>query len=376
MLNGQRVKQAREIRKFTQIELAERVGTSQSSLAKLESDAIEWADNLVQALALQLGFPVSFFKQGIGPEFALGSLLFRCRADLPAYEKNKIRHLAALEYEICEKLAIGTRPIPLHFPTLSNIEPKEAAQITRATFGIPPNVPISHLINKLERNGVFVFPVRDVPGSFDAFSLWSDTDPKRPIVVVNINKSTDRVRLSCAHEIGHLVLHRSPSCGLAEIENEAKSFAAEFLVPEESMKSEIREPVSLTDLANLKPRWGVSIQALVFRAHELEKITSRRYRYFCEQISKLGWRTCEPAAFDIKPEIPRLLRKLAEITFGTSLNPQKIADIASLPATLAEQILAAYTTNIEVPKTEDSNSDEDITERTRNHNKLLSFSRR
>lgn len=376
MLNGLRVKQAREIRKLTQTELAERLGISQSALAKFEADEKDWPEHSAQTLALQLGFPVSFFKQGVSPEFSLGSLLFRCRADLPAYEKNKIRHLAMIEFEICEKLAKGTRPIPLHFPSFSGTEPKEAAQITRATLGMPPDTPIPHLINKLERSGIFVFAVSDASDSFDAFSLWSDDEPRRPVIVINTNKPADRVRLNCAHELGHLVMHRSPRGNLVEMEKEAYAFAAEFLMPESSLKAEIKEPVSLIDLANLKPRWGVSIQALIRRAFDLEKITERQYRYLFEQISKLGWRKCEPVEFDIKPEKPRLLSKLAEMAFGTSLSPLKIANLVSIPPTMAEQILSAYATKTELPKYEYMEEDRTPPWDTPKPSNVISFSRR
>jgi Zn-dependent peptidase ImmA (M78 family)/DNA-binding XRE family transcriptional regulator len=350
MINGLRVKQARDIRKLTQTELASRIGEHQSVIGKMETDVREWPDNIIQSIALVLGFSVSFFSQGIGPEFPLGSLLFRCRADLPANEKTRIRQLALIEYEICEKLAVGTRPIQLNFPHFNNTDPIEAARVTRATLGLSPDAPIPHLVNKLEKNGVFVLSVPDVAEGFEAFSLWSDSDPRRPVVVTNPDKTADRLRLSCAHELGHLVLHRSPRGDLAEMEKEAYSFSSEFLMPEEAMRREIRTPVSLSDLARLKPRWGVSIQALIRRARDLELLTERQYRYFFEQISKLGWRKREPQEFDIKPERPRLLSKLAEVVYGVPVNPRKVAELVSIPVGLAEQILAAHAQKADMPR--------------------------
>ena len=350
MINGLRVKQAREIRKLTQMELASRIGVHQSVIGKMETAVREWSDNIIQSAALVLGFSVSFFSQGIGPEFPLGSLLFRCRADLPANEKARIRQLALIEYEICEKLAVGTRPIQLNFPQFNNTDPIEAARVTRATLGLSPDAPIPHLVNKLEKNGVFVLAVPDAPEGFEAFSLWSDSDPRRPVVVINPDKPTDRLRLSCAHEIGHLVLHRSPRGDLMEMEKDAYAFSSEFLMPEEAMLLEIRTPVSLSDLARLKPRWGVSIQALIRRAHNLELLTERQYRYFFEQISKMGWRKREPPEFDIKPEMPRLLSKLAEIAYGVPANPRKVAELVSIPIGLAEQILIVHAQKTDMPR--------------------------
>jgi Zn-dependent peptidase ImmA (M78 family)/transcriptional regulator with XRE-family HTH domain len=373
MINGLRVKQAREIRKLTQSELAKRIKQHQSVIGKMETDVRDWPESLIVSLALVLGFPVSFFHQGIGPEFPLGSLLFRCRADLPANEKTRIRQLSLLEYELCERLAIGTKPLQLHFPSFSGTDPKEAAKVTRTTLGLPPDTPIAHLINKLERNGIFVFAIPDAHEKFDAFSLWSDNDPRRPVVIVNTDKPTDRMRFNCAHELGHLVLHRSPRGNLPEMEKEAHIFASEFLMPEEAMLREIKRPVSLIELARLKPRWGVSIQALVVRAFELKMLNDRQYRYFFEQISKFGWRKREPSELDIKPERPRLFKKLAEMVYGIPPSAEKIAALVSMPVAMAEQMLAIHAGKSDLPSIAKGELSKAIEESHNNSDNVLNF---
>jgi Zn-dependent peptidase ImmA (M78 family) len=341
----------------------------------METDVREWPETLVESLALQLGFPVSFFNQGIGPEFPLGTLLFRCRADLPANEKTRIRQMALLTYELCEQLALGTKAIPLHFPSFNGTDPKEAAKVTRATLGLPPDTPIAHLINKLERNGVYVFAIPDAHEMFDAFSLWSDNDPRRPVVVVNTDKPADRMRFNCAHELGHLVLHRSPRGNLADMETEAHAFASEFLMPEEAMLREIKPPVTLLDLAPLKKRWGASVQALVRRASDLKLISERQYRYLFEQINKLGWRMREPVELDIKPEKPRLFRKLAELAYGTPPNAEKLAALVSMPISMAGELLAVHAGQSDLPTSAKGELTKAIEESTDRPDNILSFSK-
>lgn len=341
-VNGLRVKQARELKKLTQTELADKVGIAQSTIAKMESNVREWPDEIVEALAFQTGFPMSFFQQGLGPEFPMGSLLFRCRASLAGVEKAHLRQFSMLEFEIAERLSARIKPLPLHVPSFNGEDAKVAARVTRTTLGLSPDQPIPHLINKLERNGVFVLALPNGHDKFDAFSLWSDTDPRKPIMVVSGDKTGDRLRLSCAHELGHLVLHKSPRGNLADIEKEAQTFAAEFLLPEQAMKSEIVKSPTLTDFAKLKPRWGVSIQALVYRARDLRLITERQYRYMFEQISKLKWRRREPPNLDIPLEKPRLFRKLAELNYGVPIPAQKIAGLISVPVHMAEAMIEAH----------------------------------
>lgn len=376
MINGLRIKQAREICKLTQSQLAQEVGVAQSTIAKMEVDVRDWPDDVVQAIAMRTGFPVSFFHQGVGPEFSLGSLLFRCRASLSSTDKTRIRQLGQLIFELEEKMAIQTKPIQLHLPSFQGEDPIEAARVTRATLGIPPDTPVPHVINRIERNGVFVFALPDSAHQFDAFSLWSDNDPRRPVMMVNSVKSGDRLRLSVAHEIGHLVLHKSPRGSLKEIEKQAYAFAREFLMPSEAMKREIKRPVTLTGLAALKPRWGVSIQALIRCAYELGISSEGQYRYLSEQIAKLGWRVREPENLDISVEKPRLFRKLAEMTTGIPPNPKRLASMVCAGIGLIEDVLAVHASKNDLPPSEKDRLTEALTDHsTSQPDNVLRFQR-
>jgi Zn-dependent peptidase ImmA (M78 family)/transcriptional regulator with XRE-family HTH domain len=374
-VNGLRVKQARELRKLTQTELAEKIGVSQSTIAKMEVNVREWPDAVMEAIAFQTGFSVSFFQQGLGPEFPLGSLLFRCRASLAGNEKASLRQYAMLEFEIAERLSTRIKPIPLHLPSFHGEDPREAARVTRTILGLSPDEPIPNLINRLERNGVYVLALPHAHDKFDAFSLWSDTDPRRPIMVVSSMKRGDRLRLNCAHELGHLVLHKSPRGNLKDIEKEASTFGAEFLLPETAMKREMPRSPSLTDLAKLKPRWGVSIQALVYRAHELKIITDRQYRYMFEQMTRFGWRKVEPENLDIKPEKPRLFRKLAELNYGVPPSAEKIGALVCTPAHMVEAMLEAHAAKADSSKGEKGVPVKVIDEPSKNGT-LLKFERK
>ncbi len=376
MINGLRIKQAREICKLTQSQLAQEVGVAQSTIAKMEVDVRDWPDDLVQAIAMRTGFPVSFFHQGVGPEFSLGSLLFRCRASLSSTDKTRIRQLGQLIFELEEKMAVQTKPIQLHLPSFQGEDPIEAARVTRATLGIPPDTPVPHVINRIERNGVFVFALPDSAQQFDAFSLWSDNDPRRPVMMVNSVKSGDRLRLSVAHEIGHLVLHKSPRGSLKEIEKQAYAFAREFLMPSEAMKREIKRPVTLTGLAALKPRWGVSIQALIRCAYELGISSEGQYRYLSEQITKLGWRLREPENLDIPVEKPRLFRKLAEMTTGIPPSPRRLASMVCAGISLIEDVLAVHASRNDLPPSEKNRLSDALTDHsTSQPENVLKFKR-
>jgi len=95
----------------------------------------------------------------------------------------------------------------------------------------------------------------------DAISEWVPGYP--PIVLVNSNEEipTSRLRLTLAHEIGHLVMHQLSSS--PDIEDEANRFAAEFMMPRREIKASLYR-LNLAKLTDLKRDWKVSMPALVY----------------------------------------------------------------------------------------------------------------
>jgi len=338
-INGERVKQAREIRGLTQAELARLVGVNQSNIARVESGTLAASETLASTIALHTDFPRLFFEQDSGPEFPLGSLLFRKKSRLKSGERSLVRQVARLAFELYEKVSKNFQPYETTIPRLSE-SPELAAMITRSALGYSPDMPISDLVRRLERNGVTALAVPCPIKDHDAFSLWTDGDPRRPTVVLTAGKSGDRMRFSLAHELGHLVLHQAVMGSRSEVESEADIFASEFLMPAETIRRELKAPLTLTRLVELKQVWMVSVQALVMRARALDLISERQKKYLYQQISQRGWRTEEPAR--IESERPRLLRKMIETVYGSFFDYGRVASLISAPARIVEQLLDCY----------------------------------
>jgi Zn-dependent peptidase ImmA (M78 family) len=146
--------------------------------------------------------------------------------------------------------------------------------------------------------------------------------------------------MSVAHELGHLVMHRGLIAPLGDLEQQANVFAAELLVPLAALKRELPRPVTLSTVAPLKPRWGVSIQALVRRALEAKVITERQYRYLFEQIGVRQWRTREP--IDLPLEKPRAFRKACEMLFGIPIDYRRAAQAFNLSPQMVKDIIDAH----------------------------------
>lgn len=348
MINGDRIRQAREISGLTQADLGFKVGVSQSAIAQLESNSNQLifapSESTVEAIAFHTRFPKSFFYQDSAPEFPLGSLLYRHRSSLLKREdKYRFHQLGRLTYELADKMAAkGVRTPEVAIPKVTGESPSVAARLTRAKLGLSPDTPVKNLLNRLEKSGVFVFILPDEISELDSYSVWADTEPRRPVIVLCGAKSGDRQRYNLAHELGHLVMHNSFPDGLKNVEREANIFAAALLLPKEAMVREIVPPVTLTTLAEMKPRWGVSIAALIERTLALDIITDRQARYLRKQIRDQGWDRTEPENLYIKPEKPRGLKRMAEVLHGIPVNARKVAAYNNARVSLVHEILSAH----------------------------------
>lgn len=336
MINGNRIKQAREIRCMTQTALADNVGVKQSAIAQMEAGRISLSDEILQKIALQIKFPISFFKQPDSPDFPPGTPLFRARSSMTQKERASACQYARIIFEFAEKMESNFNGIPLKFPII-NDDPIEAAINTRSFWGLSQNEPITNLIGILEKNGIMTLALPLSYEKQDAFSAWIFSDTKRPIIVIsNKNVPGDRLRFSMAHELAHLVLHQSLKGDIAKADKEANSFASEFLMPKEAMLKELTLPITLASLMSLKRRWRVSIQALIMRAYHLKVITERQYKYLMTQ-----WhRKTEPVV--ILAEKPRLLGQMAENIYGSPIDYKKIALQMSLPIEIIENTLEVH----------------------------------
>ena len=342
MIFGDRLKQARELRGLTQEKLAKLLNVTQSLIAQIESGRVNPSEEIANGLVFHLGFPPSFFEQPLSDDFPLGSLLFRAHAALAEGQQREIYRWAQTAYDLYSRMLSVRKvhEIKLHVPQCK-ASPAIASDLARSELGISPDTPIPNLINTLEKAGVLAIAL---PGSFpgrDAFSLWAagKDGQRRPVIAIVSERPADRMRMSVAHELGHLVMHQPLVIGAGDVEDQAQQFAGCFLMPEVAMRQEIIPPVTLETFMNLKVKWRASMQALVLRAHKLDIITQRQYHYLFGKLVARGWRMREPRSLDVPLERPRAMRQVAELIYGNPINYQRLAADAKMNESFVREII-------------------------------------
>lgn len=348
MIYGDRIRQVREYMGWTQHEMAALLSVSQSFVAHMESGVAKPPTDAVTALVFKTGFPSSFFESS--PEsndFPLGSLLFRAHADMRDREQRVVHRHAQMAFEIVRHLLSSRliRPVPVRVPRVLERDPEYAATVARSELGLSNDSPVNHVIATMEAAGVVVIALPRAFARGDAFSAWAyqqDVPNRRPVVVLSADRPADRVRMNAAHELAHLVMHQQVAAAAAELEDDAKKFASAFLMPADAMRQTIVSPVTLDTFVSLKLRWGVSIQALIVRAHSLGLITPRKYKTLMQRLSARGWRLNEPLSSKVPMERPRVVRQMAEALYGRRIDYARLAAATHYPESFVRDLIEAH----------------------------------
>ncbi len=307
---GARLRLARTFHGLTLAELGERVSASRQYIQKLEGDTdASPSDDMLGALAETLDVERSFFFDLSLSELREEECHFRKLQTTPLNIRNRALSNGTIFSQLVayleKELELPSINIPsLEIKTREDIE--RAAERCRHLWGLSMDAPIHNMTRTLERVGCVVTTFRGVSEEVDAFSYCRT----RPIIVRNTAKqSTSRLRFDLAHECGHLVMHADHEAGDPLLEEQANHFASAFLLPRVAFLREFPRTLRLDwlRLFQLKKKWGVSIQAIVRRAYDLELITAVQYRNAYVHINRKGWKRAEPPSTEPQPEAIEIL---------------------------------------------------------------------
>ncbi len=336
--NPEMLKLARESRELTQKALADLSGVDQGNISKYERSIIEVSDSALEKLSRALRYPVEFFMQqdevrGIGS----GCFYHRKRQSMPVGELEIIQAKINILRMQATRLIQGVdvdHDNRIHRLDINDGETAEGiARLVRATWDLPLG-PIRNLVRAIERAGAIVFRCSFGTKKLDAISQWCRGLP--PMMFVNSDVPGDRARWNLAHELGHIVMHRIPS---EDGEREADQFASEFLMPAREIAADLND-LNLQRAAMLKPYWKVSMQALVMKAHSLQKITDTQKTRFFKQFSAEKMRTVEPDTVPI--EKPTVLRDIIDLYLNQM--EYSVAELSRLVALEEDEFRRIYLT--------------------------------
>lgn len=281
-----------------------------------------------------------------------------CRVEHVAYRKRsrlgkkKQQQLESFVAELLEKRVsfqerigeLKTLDLLIYALPINKIDDAEDAALALRRHWELGVGPIANLVDLLEDHDVHVIQI-DAGEEFDGISSVARDDEGNVLsAAIAVRRDTwgDRHRLNIAHELGHLTLNLGEN---VDSEKTAFRFGAAFLAPAEELRREFgtkRQRLDKDDLLSLKWRYGMSIQAILYRLKDLEIISDSHAKEWWIEINKLGWKKHEPIR--IPPEKPKrfylqVYRALSEGLIGEEQADQLLNDTieSSLPRTLTDR---------------------------------------
>lgn len=316
--NGERLRNARIYNGISLTDLATQTDIKKQSISLYENGKNVPDYEKVRKLANILGFPYDYFFQKDRIKTHTETTYFRSQAT--ATKKDRAAQSIKLEFIVQmyetlwnyiefpvykdPKLDFMGYDDPLDCESQEAIDEMEmAATKVRECWGVPDG-PIKDLQYLLEQNGILVTGFSIDEDKIDAFSqriIVDNVDVFLIAVVLGLRPEC-RLRFDMAHELGHIVLHpwsedieSLPKEEFKARERQANMFASAFLLPRDSFSKDISQyPIDLKFYLFLKKKWKVSVQAMMYRARQLDIISANQYQYMMRQVSKNGWRTKEP----------------------------------------------------------------------------------
>ncbi len=311
-INSEMIRLARESRGLSQSELCEKLSIAQGTVSKVENRLIECSEDLGLRVANLLDYPMSFFyrQAAIFPS----SILYY-RRKITASKKGLSKAEARMNIiRMGIETLLENVEVAEHTLGQWNVEtmgtPELAAKFLREKWRVSKGR-IENLTALLEKNGIFVFHFDFESEKLEGLSFF--TEKSQPIIFVNRTLPGDRLRLTLAHELGHLFMHIGQPMTLErDVEKEAFAFASEFLVPLAEFKTNARY-IDLKFLAAQKMYWMVSMSSLVYKASDQGLLSPNQAKYLFSQLSALGYRKAEPSDLNVKREMPTLIKTIVDM---------------------------------------------------------------
>lgn len=285
-----RLKNARLMAGLSLQQLSDKLNNkvSKQAISKYEKGEMKPNSGLLIDLANALDVKPVYFLRPM--RVILQGIEFRKKSTLNTHElntiKEKVKDYLERYIEIEEHLGIEQRFVnPIASLKIKKIEDVEkAVKQLRNEWSLGLN-PIGNISELLENKG---FKIIEISASkkFDGLSsIFNDI----PVLVVNEINDIVRKRFTILHELGHVLLNIDKDTESKEVEHLCNYFAGSFLLPMDVCFEKLgrqRKGITFKELISIKEYYGISLQAIFYRAKELNIVSENTAKSFWIKISQ------------------------------------------------------------------------------------------
>jgi Zn-dependent peptidase ImmA (M78 family) len=282
--NPERLKTARLLAGFSLRQLEEAVArtVSYAAINKYEKGLMQPDAGTIIRFADVLKVRAAYFFEQSTVQ--LGEINFRKKRNLSDSATEQIKEMTRDKVERtmeAEKLLnlSNTFQNPLGKKQVKDpAKAEEMAHLVREEWGLGIH-PIANVIEMLEENDVKVIEIK-ADDAFDGLSTY--VNDEIPVAVVNDSFTIERKRFTALHELGHLMMNIKIASE-AQKENACHRFAGAMLFPSAAARKQLgekRSQIAMGELVAIKEEYGISVQATMRRALDLDIISQGAYKQF------------------------------------------------------------------------------------------------
>lgn len=292
---AKRLKQARQQKLFSMEQLSDAMEgiISKQAISKYESAKMMPNSTVLVALADALNVDLDYFFRPFTYDVEKLQVSYRKKSDVGAKELNalKVQIQDDIERYLEVESVLSKDDIEHNVSTEGLLSTPEqmwsCARKIREEWNLG-NDAIANVQNVLEEHGIKVI-LTEASSSFDGVS--GVVNDKYYIVVLNKNQNhVERRRFTALHELGHLLYNNcfDPRLTQREREKLCDNFANEMLIPSSAILSTFKkgDQISTSELKALQCMYGVSINAIMVKIHQLNIINDSRYKAYCIRMNK------------------------------------------------------------------------------------------
>jgi len=286
---AQRLRQARILKKISMDQLVQLIGgiVTKQAISKYESAKMKPTSTILIALATALDVDVEYFLRPFAFDVNQFEVSFRKKSGTSAKDVNalKVQIQDQIERYIEVEELLGKPSESIHCSEgevlKTRKQMRELAIELRKAWNLGDDA-IGNVQDTLESRGIKVIST-EAPEDFDGVS--GIVNGKDFIVVLNSSHShVERRRFTGMHELGHLLYNNRFSADLTprERENLCNSFASEMLLPTATLLRIFKpgEKISTSELKQLQMVYGISVDAIMHKLHEIGIISDSKYKTY------------------------------------------------------------------------------------------------
>ena len=277
---AKRLINARKIRCMSQRDLCNALQgqLSASAIEKYEKGLMMPSSNALILLSRALNMKLDYFFRPFTVSIDTSKFEFRKSSSMGAKKIESVKYMVCSEIEKyleIESILGMTTSFSLDYSDVI-VEGENEAILLAKRFRDELNIGADAIVSAvelLESCGVKIIEI----DHDDKFFGTCNTARTIPVIVINRNVSAERKRITIFHELGHLLMNCAEG---VDQEKMCTIFANEVLIPSNkfiSILGSFRHNISLVELQAIQREYGISVDAMMAKAAQLNIIPKHRY---------------------------------------------------------------------------------------------------